>query len=533
MKEIKYNTISLRLGVFLCLLFFAVIGNAQTSIQEVETKVGSVIIYPQFAKVSRTVKIELPAGESTIILSGISPKVYHGSIEIKTESGRSIENFDYQIVSMDEKRQIFDNVKTTNIHSLNIKEIENSMGQILIKISREKAIREKITITYYVSDVRWEPVYDCMIKGIYSPIELILKANIFQNSGEDWKDVKLTLSVKNPRIPRKLIPQTSKNIWLSPGNRKENWKPHTDMILTGQVMDRTGQPLIDASISVLDKESKLLTGTWAEGGFYIIKLPESADKIQVSSIFLKPVQTEITSDTMDIVLDEAFDLGDVIIGHSRLLTKSDEYYLTKKHTIYNGKQPNTIEIESRVINAEYKYCITSGIQDFPNLQVKIDGSKIYYNFVDGKMTIYYANRNQGILFLETGKIKGPFNEGLMAYPNDLEINLGADPEVIVVKDQVIDTLKANSPSGDIIIQYTKEITIQNNKNVPINISVSDQFPVSIMREVVVEELSYDGGILNENTKSVHWKNQMAPQESKKYTLKYNVKYPKGRELKFE
>jgi len=41
------------------------------------------------------------------------------------------------------------------------------------------------------------PTYDIRVKNITSPIEIIQKANIVQQSGEDWKEVKLILSTGN------------------------------------------------------------------------------------------------------------------------------------------------------------------------------------------------------------------------------------------------------------------------------------------------------------------------------------------------
>ena len=44
----------------------------------------------------------------------------------------------------------------------------------------------------------WKPKYEVRFKGNEQPLEVSMKARIFQNSGEDWKQVKTTLYTGNP-----------------------------------------------------------------------------------------------------------------------------------------------------------------------------------------------------------------------------------------------------------------------------------------------------------------------------------------------
>ena len=44
----------------------------------------------------------------------------------------------------------------------------------------------------------WYPTYDIRVDDIASPASIIYRANIWQNSGIDWKDVKVSLSNASP-----------------------------------------------------------------------------------------------------------------------------------------------------------------------------------------------------------------------------------------------------------------------------------------------------------------------------------------------
>ena len=71
-------------------------------------------------------------------------------------------------------------------------------GEIIVKVSTKTASSSPINIQYLVSDARWYPSYDIRAKDIKSPISITYKAGVSQTSGEDWKNVKLTISSGKP-----------------------------------------------------------------------------------------------------------------------------------------------------------------------------------------------------------------------------------------------------------------------------------------------------------------------------------------------
>ncbi|MBC2845148.1 DUF4139 domain-containing protein [Winogradskyella flava] len=71
-------------------------------------------------------------------------------------------------------------------------------GEIKLKLNTKKAESLDLKITYNIKNAGWFPIYDLKAEQINSPINLEYKAHIFQNSGCDWNDVKLTLSTSDP-----------------------------------------------------------------------------------------------------------------------------------------------------------------------------------------------------------------------------------------------------------------------------------------------------------------------------------------------
>jgi uncharacterized protein (TIGR02231 family) len=73
-----------------------------------------------------------------------------------------------------------------------------SKYQIVVTVSADETSYGTIDVNYLVKNASWSPKYDLRASGINSPVELTYKANVYQNSGENWNNVKLTLSTNNP-----------------------------------------------------------------------------------------------------------------------------------------------------------------------------------------------------------------------------------------------------------------------------------------------------------------------------------------------
>jgi hypothetical protein len=67
-----------------------------------------------------------------------------------------------------------------------------------LKIEADAAQSLEIVCTYLVTQAGWTPLYDLRSDGLGKPLRLIYKANVRNNSGFDWKAVKLALSTANP-----------------------------------------------------------------------------------------------------------------------------------------------------------------------------------------------------------------------------------------------------------------------------------------------------------------------------------------------
>ncbi|MBC7846971.1 MAG: DUF4139 domain-containing protein [Flavobacterium sp.] len=78
------------------------------------------------------------------------------------------------------------------------KEEKTSKGKIIIQVMNEIAGNVDFGINYLTGAANWKPFYDLRSNSVVEPINLMYKAQVIQNTGIDWKKVKLTLSSGNP-----------------------------------------------------------------------------------------------------------------------------------------------------------------------------------------------------------------------------------------------------------------------------------------------------------------------------------------------
>ena len=78
------------------------------------------------------------------------------------------------------------------------KEEKASDGKLVLQVMNEVAGNINFEINYITNTASWTPFYDLRAESIKDQINMMYKAQVVQNSGIDWKKVKLTLSSGNP-----------------------------------------------------------------------------------------------------------------------------------------------------------------------------------------------------------------------------------------------------------------------------------------------------------------------------------------------
>jgi uncharacterized protein (TIGR02231 family) len=104
------------------------------------------------------------------------------------KKNRLIKDYEKQIVSL--QQQVSDKLGRQQLPS----------GEISVTVTSEKQLSGKLTFSYVVSNAGWYPSYDIRVDDIKNPVSIFYKANVYQNSGVEWKDVKLSFSNATPWV---------------------------------------------------------------------------------------------------------------------------------------------------------------------------------------------------------------------------------------------------------------------------------------------------------------------------------------------
>lgn len=94
------------------------------------------------------------------------------------------------------------NIRLTEFKNYKLKTtppaIYEPIHQIIVTLSSTKTTSGKLLVSYLVPNAGWNAAYDLRAKDTNSPMTLVYKANVYQHTGVNWKDVDITLSTINP-----------------------------------------------------------------------------------------------------------------------------------------------------------------------------------------------------------------------------------------------------------------------------------------------------------------------------------------------
>jgi len=115
----------------------------------------------------------------------------------------------------------------------------------------------------------------------------------------------------------------------------------------------------------------------------------------------------------------------------------------------------------------------------------------------------------------------------------LQISLGNDKQVSIKREKVKAFTTRQFIGNKKEETKAWKITVRNNKKQQINMVVYDQVPVSTLEEIKVEVDKNNGAHFNTKTGEIKWNFSLTPNSKKDFNLKYNIKYPKYRNLIIE
>jgi hypothetical protein len=424
-------------------------------------------------------------------------------------------------------------------------------SNILVTVSSKTSLQSEFTLKYVVHNASWFPTYDIRAKNVNSPISISYKANVSQQSGEDWKNIKLTLSTGNPTVSGSK-PELNP-YYLNFGMYYSAPSGSVTRVNGKVIGGDDGQPIQGTTVRV--KGTSIGTVTDVNGN-YSIQLPNNAQRLVFSFIGYSTQEMPIGSDVMNVRLKpSSSSLNEVVVTAYSSEYKSDlmgsvagvqvesdknirikgyssipievskienqtniEFNIANPYSVPSDGKQYTVEINQLDLNASYEYAVTPKLSTDVFLTAKLtDWNK--YNFLSGEANLFFEGTFIGKSLINTD-----------ATADTLNLSLGADKNIVVTRITLKNLSEKQSLGSNKKETRDWLIEIKNRKNQPINLLIEDQVPVSQNSSIEVETQELSGGQLDKATGKVLWSFLLKTQDDKKIELKYQVKYPKNQSV---
>lgn len=343
--------------------------------------------------------------------------------------------------------------------------------RVTVTLKAMENISGKLNISYLVSNAGWVPIYDLKSESTAQKINLNYKAQVYQNTGVDWDDVRLNISTNNP-FQNKTKPE------LHP------WYVDFYAINTRN-----------------DEYKKNKKGNIQQAEAYGFSTPQSA--------------TVTYSEDASIELDAVYsDKFVQVVDH----LISAEFRIDLPYSIKSNNQKHLVLIKNVDLDAVYKYYTVPKFDNSVYLVaqlVKLDELQL----VPAKANIFFDGSYIGETYLDPNSMDDTLN-----------LSLGKDPNIIVKRTFLKHESKEKIVGTKIEKTYSYAIEVKNLKSKSIELVVQDQMPITQNAEIEIEAEDISKGKLEERTGIIEWKFTLKPKGSKDIQLKYKIKHDKDQNM---
>lgn len=456
-------------------------------------------------------------------------------VKQKSEISQKIASIDSTLIKVNKQ------LKTLNNST------ETATSDVVVTVSANSSVANaNFELNYYIYDAGWFSNYDLRVEDVTQPISLLLKANIFQSSGEDWKDVKMSISSGNPAESG--VAPTIDTWYLNlnqPSQKRSSTKGYfnasgslTGNTIVGNVSDAYG-PL--PSANVLVKGTSIGTTTDFDGN-YSINVPNASSVLVFSFIGMNNMEVPANSNRINVVLEEGVMLQEMVImaygvKNSKKSKKMEasipmettvnyqpttiSYEIAVPYTVLKDGKIYTAELKTFNIPAQYQYIAIPKLDESAYLTAKITDWQDL-NLFDGELNLFFEGAFLGKSLLD-----------LQTASDTLEVSLGKDKGINISRKQLKEYKSKQFLSSSKTESRAYEIVVKNNKPYAIEIVVLDQLPKSATKEISVQEEEYKEGEIDPETKIITWKLNLPSKVEKKLNLKYKVKSPKNSSINLD
>jgi uncharacterized protein (TIGR02231 family) len=319
-------------------------------------------------------------------------------------------------------------------------------GEIVVEITSAVEVAATFSLSYFVPSAGWTPAYDLRAKGVGQPIDLLMKAQVTNNTGEDWNKVELSLSSGNPTLGGVMPTLNPWTLYMHRPMRLEN------------------------------SSSRVPRKATSDG---------AAPAVAYSEMALKEY--------------EDMDANTIVTNTVAYRTTTSEFIIETPFTIPSDGVPHTVGVKNHSIAATFKHYATPKLEEDAFLYARTTGWE-GLNLLPGEANVFFEGTFVGQSFLDLdqprdtmdislGRDKGVVVERVKRKASNEKAVIGGSRTVTIGWDLTVRNTKGTgvdlevrdqhpmSPQSEIEVKLTEKgdaVVNENNGMLTWNISLASK-----------------------------------------------------------
>ena len=342
-------------------------------------------------------------------------------------------------------------------------------GEVHVTLESKSTQNVQLYLSYYIVSAGWVPYYDIRVDDITKPLSLIYKAKVFQQTGIDWDNIKLTLSTGNPTLGG-TVPSMEK--WAL-----KRFVP---------------QPIVEECFDNSMPKKAICSGVMYDDEAHNTMTLESHALIGVDPAAMNTALASVDSKLTTV-----------------------EFAIQNKVSVSSSNDRAQVTIKEYELPAEYIYKVVPKYDPDAFLISKVTGYE-ELNLLSGDANLFFEGSFVGESYINMSKAQ-----------DTLELSLGRDNGIVVERKKIDEYTSKKTFAGRTREAAKYEISVKNNKPSNVKIQIVDQYPVSTQEEIKVDDVKHNEAIADSETGIVTWNLQIGTLSVKKVNLSYTIEYPKS------
>jgi uncharacterized protein (TIGR02231 family) len=354
-----------------------------------------------------------------------------------------------------------------------LEDIEKDEDQpvILAELQAEEAGEVPFILQYQEQASFWAPKYEVQYTDDRSPLEVRMKAEIVQRSGEDWKQVKVSLYTGNPSASNEIPAMSSLQLTLV-----EPPKLRTRAKGVGMMAMRAAE-----DGCAIDEEC----------------VEDAAFGAAPSAMMMNSLKMEAAEMSEEETMKA--------------------FLLPNARDIISDTEGNIADLQSFTVKANYHVLTIPSVDTHSYLTAEIKAAD--WPLPPADAAIYLGDTFAGNVYVD------PTQDTDL-----LTLSLGQDERLTVTRTEKPKQRQDAFLKNERREVSATEIRIVNTSSEAVKVLVKDQVPVSTDKAIEVEVANISDGIRDEESGEVCWELSAEPDTPISLQIEYKVSWPKDKQL---